>query len=160
MAKGIFHLCSVRIFSCWGHAECASVVDALERALRKSADGMDAAKLYDALGNIFIVNFSRNSAIIQHVDNQALIEQLRPMLIKAIIEHGSLALAKVLGPFLEVFVAYFGSGILSLYNQWLKRDSELPLGYLSDLAMATVAGGVSALVKAADELHIGEFKRG
>lgn len=139
--------------------ECANVVDTLEQALRKSADGVDAARLYDALGTIFIANFNRNSAIIRHVDNQALIAQLRPMLIKAITEHDSLGLAKSLGPFLEVFVAYFSSGILSLYNQWLELDSELPLEYLSELAMATVAGGVNALIKEADKLRIGEIKR-
>lgn len=36
---------------------------------------------------------------------------------------------------------------------------ELPLEYLSELAMATVAGGVNALIKEADKLCIGELKR-
>lgn len=56
-----------------------------------------------------------------------------------------------------VLVAYFSSGILGLFSQWVVLDSELPLEYLSKLATATVGGGVSALVKAAGDLRIDEL---
>ena len=62
-----------------------------------------------------------------------------------------------LGNVALVLVAYFSSGILGLFSQWVVLDSELPLEYLSKLATATVGGGVSALVKAAGDLRIDEL---
>lgn len=82
---------------------------------------------------------------------------MRPMFAKALAERDSLGLAKALGPYLEVFVAYFSSGILGLFSQWVALESELPLEYLSKLATAMVGGGVNALVKAAAELHVDEL---
>ena len=138
--------------------ECKHVVDELEAALRKGSNGPNVSALYDTMNNLFISNFARNADILAHVDHQALLGHMRPLLTKAITENDSLGLGTSLGPFLELFVTYFSSGILSLYSQWVELNSELPLEYLSELAMATAAGGVSALVQAADELHIGELR--
>lgn len=137
--------------------ECRYVVDQLEEALRKNSGGTNEAKLYEALGASLLENFSRNSDVLRHVDLPSLIAQMRPMFAKALAERDSLGLAKALGPYLEVFVAYFSSGILGLFSQWVALDSELPLEYLSKLATATVGGGVNALVKAAAELHVDEL---
>ena len=133
------------------------MVDQLEEALRKNSGGTNEAKLYEALGASLLANFSRNSDVLRHVDLPSLIAQMRPMFAKALAERDSLGLAKALGPYLEVFVAYFSSGILGLFSQWVALDSELPLEYLSKLATATVGGGVNALVKAAAELHVDEL---
>ena len=137
--------------------ECRYVVDQLEEALRKNSGGTNEAKLYEALGASLLANFSRNSDVLRHVDLPSLIAQMRPMFAKALAERDSLGLAKALGPYLEVFVAYFSLGILGLFSQWVALDSELPLEYLSKLATATVGGGVNALVKAAAELHVDEL---
>ena len=137
--------------------ECRYVVDQLEEALRKNSGGTNEAKLYEALGASLLANFSRNSDVLRHVDLPSLIAQMRPMFAIALAERDSLGLAKALGPYLEVFVAYFSSGILGLFSPWVALDSELPLEYLSKLATATVGGGVNALVKAAAELHVDEL---
>lgn len=140
--------------------ECRHTVDVLEEALRQSSGGANEAKLYEAMSTALLEGLGRNGDMLRHADLPQLIAQMRPLFAQAIAEKDSLGLAKSLGPFLEVFVAYFSSGILGLYSQWVRLDSELPLEYLSKLAMATVGGGVSALMKAADDLHIGELPTG
>lgn len=136
--------------------ECEDTVKIIDHALGSSSTGIDIPKLYEAMGTSLFSKFNRNSTVLRHVDTQSLIALVRPRLARAIAEKDSLGLANTLGPYLEIFVSYFTSGILSLYSQWLTLESELPLETLSELAMATVAGGVSALVKAAEEAEIDE----
>lgn len=137
--------------------ECARTVDALEEALRQSSNGNDVAKFYEVLSSTLVESVNRNGSLVRHVDLPSLIAQLRPLLTKAFAERDTLGLAKSLGPYLEVFVAYFSSGILGLYSQWVELDSELPLECLSELAMSCVVGGVSSLVKAADDMGVGRL---
>lgn len=134
--------------------ECESVIELMDRVLTESAGGIDIRRLYDAMGATFIADINRRSNILAHVDASHLLTRIRPLLTKEIAKRDSLGLAHVLGPYLELFVAYFSAGILNLYNQWLTLDSELPIECLSELAMATVAGGVSALNKAAEEMQV------
>lgn len=138
------------------HEECEDTVKIIEQTLGANSSGIDIPKLYETMGSSLFSKFNRNSAVLRHIDTQSLITLMRPMLAKTFAEKDTLGLSSTLGPYLEIFVAYFTSGILSLYSQWLTLESELPLETLSELAMATVAGGVNALVKAAEEVHMGK----
>ncbi|MGN0038811.1 MAG: hypothetical protein ACI36Y_06755 [Coriobacteriales bacterium] len=76
------------------------------------------------------------------------------ILTKQLAENDTLGMAQALGPHLELFVAYFSSGLLNLFKQWMELESELPIEKLSELALATVAGGVANLKQAAAQLQV------
>lgn len=134
--------------------ECQRAADLIEEALPEGEGGIDVAKLYETMGATLLSDINRRSDILKHVDPSVLIARIRPLMTKEIADKDSLGLAQALGPYLELFVAYFSAGLLNLYNQWLALDSELPIQCLSELAMATVAGGVSSLIKAAEEMQV------
>lgn len=71
-------------------------------------------------------------------------------------ERDALGLAEDLGPYFDLFVSFFCSGILSLYHQWADSDSELPMEELATLAGSAVAGGIAALTKTARALGVSD----
>lgn len=134
--------------------ECQKTIRTVEKKLEESGGSLDIAELYSELGMLFVSDINERSAILRHIDHRELIVRLRPILAKTIAEKDMLGISQALGPHLELFVSYFCSGLLALYSQWLDSDSELPIETLSELAMATVAGGVSALLDAAGQLQL------
>lgn len=140
--------------------ECELVASQFEVVLRESGCGLNIEEIYKTMGTALLSDFNRRSDIIRHVDLGDLMARIRPILTKQLAENDTLGMAQALGPHLELFVAYFSSGLLNLFKQWMELESELPLEQLSELAMATVAGGVSSLIKAADEMQINMKQRG
>lgn len=114
----------------------------------------DVGLFYTTLSEMLAANFAMRSNILRHIEPSWLISRMRPVLTKTLVESDALGLAEALGPYLEVFVPYFCSGLLTLYSQWLTLDSELPIETLSELAIAATAGGVTALAGAADRLGV------
>lgn len=65
---------------------------------------------------------------------------LRPVMADVMAERDAFGLAEDLGPYFELFVSFFCSGLLALYRQWASSDSELPMEELATLAGSAVAG--------------------
>ncbi|MGN0039224.1 MAG: TetR/AcrR family transcriptional regulator [Coriobacteriales bacterium] len=134
--------------------ECELAVSRLEEILIRSESGLNVEEIYKTMGTALLSDFNRRSGIIKHVDLGDLMARIRPMIARKFAENDTLGLSQALGEHLELFVAYFSAGLLNLFRQWMELESELPIERLSELAMATVSGGVAALVKAAEEMQV------
>lgn len=120
----------------------------------KEDGSLDIPKLFEGLGEELVTAFDAKSTIFRHVGTDALIGKLRPALVEVLSQRDTLSLSRELGPYFELFVSFFCSGLLTLYHQWLETDSELPLEDLSALASSAVTGGISALTSTAQSLDI------
>lgn len=115
---------------------------------------IDVRALYETLGLELLIRLNGNLGLLGHGDTDRLISRMLPALSKAVAEDDTLSLAENLGPYFDLFAAYFCGGLLSLYNQWVKTESELPLETLSELASAAMTGSLVSLAKTAKALNI------
>lgn len=115
---------------------------------------IDVRALYETLGLELLIRLNGNLGLLGHGDTDRLISRMLPALSKAVAEDDTLSLAENLGPYFDLFAAYFCGGLLSLYNQWVKTESELPLETLSELASAAMTGSLVSLTKTAKALNI------
>lgn len=121
------------------------------------ADGkIDIPSLFAALGGELVSTFNQRAALMRHVNTDTLIARLRTAMADVFTERDALGLAEDLGPYFDLFVSFFCSGILSLYHQWADSDSELPMEELATLAGSAVAGGIAALTKTARALGVSD----
>ena len=81
---------------------------------------------------------------------------MKPFLADVLKENNALGLSEELGPYLEIFIAYFCSGFLAVYHHLLATDPELPVENISMLTGAAVTGGIAALAEKATELKIAQ----
>lgn len=138
------------------YEEIEQAIERLEKLPLVEDGKINVATLYDALGTEMLTSVQRFGGALKHVDASELIETKRSLFVEALVKRDSLGFARILGPYLDLFVTFFYSGLLALYGQWLSQDSELPLNRLADLAAAAVTGGVASLVEAAKELDVSE----
>lgn len=115
---------------------------------------IDVRALYETLGLELLIRLNGNLGLLGHGDTDRLISRMLPALSKTVAEDDTLSLAENLGPYFDLFAAYFCGGLLSLYNQWVKTESELPLETLSELASAAMTGSLVSLAKTAKALNI------
>lgn len=131
-------------------------VDQLESLPLDEGGKINIAKLYEALGKEMLTNVRRYGGALKHIDASRIIETKRPLFVKALVERDFLGLSRTLGPYLDLFVTFFYSGLLALYCQWLSQDSDIPVEHFAELSAAAVTGGVTSLIKAAEGLHDNE----
>ena len=134
--------------------EMKHIAESLSSVSVKEDGTIDVEELLMVLGEELLISFNRRTKLVQFVNTDRLINRLRPILTATLTEKDSLGLAEKLGPYLDMFVAFFCAGLLSVYHQWVSTDSDLPMETVSKLAGAAVAGGMDALIKKAYELGI------
>lgn len=135
-------------------AEADHVAKILHGAILDKDGSIDVRALYETLGLELLMRLNGNLGLLGHGDTDRLISRMLPALSKAVSEDDTLSLSEGLGPYFDLFAAYFCGGLLSLYNQWVKTESELPLETLAELASAAVTGGLVSLSQTAKSLDI------
>lgn len=134
--------------------ELEHIAESLSTVSIKDDGTINVEELLMVLGEELLISFNRRTKLVQSINTNQLINRLRPILTATLAKKDSLGLSEKLGPYLDMFVAFFCAGLLSVYHQWVSTDSDLPMETVSVLAGAAVAGGADALIKKAHELGI------
>lgn len=115
---------------------------------------IDVGSFLLMLGEEILLNFNEKSKILEYVSPERLMDRFKPYWADALKESNALGLSEELGPYLDIFIAYFGAGLLAVYHHTVSMDSELPLKTVAMLTSATITGGITALTDKAAELKI------
>lgn len=134
--------------------EAEYIAKILHGAILNKDGSIDVMALYETLGLELLVRFNGNLGLLGHGDTDKLITRMLPALSKAVADDDTLSLSEDLGPYFDLFAAYFCGGLLSLYNQWVRTESELPLETLAELASSAVTGGLVSITKTAQSLNL------
>lgn len=134
--------------------EMRRLAEVLTTAAADEDGSVNVPVVFRELSAELIATFDQRAAVVQHVDTDALISRLRPAMADVLAERDALGLAEDLGPYFELFVSFFCSGLLALYHQWADSDFELPMEELATLAGSAIAGGIAAVTGMAKSLGI------
>lgn len=115
---------------------------------------IDVGSFLLMLGEEILLNFNEKSKILEYVSPERLMDRFKPYWADALKESNALGFSEELGPYLDIFIAYFGAGLLAVYHHTVSMDSELPLKTVAMLTSATITGGITALTDKAAELKI------
>lgn len=115
----------------------------------------DAPVLYRELRTNPIATFNERAVVMHQVDMDTLLLRLRPAMAEVLAKRDALGLAEELEPHFDMFVSLFCSGLLTLYHQWERSDSELPMEELATLSGTAMTGGIVAVFKTARSLGAG-----
>lgn len=115
---------------------------------------IDVGSFLLMLGEEILLNFNEKSKILEYVSPERLMDRFKPYWADALKESNALGLSEELGPYLDIFIAYFGAGLLAVYHHTVSMDSELPLKTVAMLTSAAITGGITALTDKAAELKI------
>ncbi|MGN0262567.1 MAG: TetR/AcrR family transcriptional regulator [Eggerthellaceae bacterium] len=132
--------------------EAEYVAKVLHKAIKNESGEIDVKALYETLSMELLIRLNGHLGLLGHGNTDRLTAKLLPALSRALSEDDTLSLSENLGAYFNLFAAYFCGGLLSLYNQWMKTESELPLDVLAELASAAMTGGLVSLSSAAMRL--------
>lgn len=137
--------------------EADFVAKVLHKVIKNESGEIDVKALYETLSMELLIRLNGNLGLLGHGNTDRLIAKLLPALSRAISEDDTLSLAENLGAYFNLFAAYFCGGLLSLYNQWVRTESELPLATLAELASAALTGGLISVTSHA-KILLGDEK--
>ena len=136
--------------------EMATVGETLRSIPLDENGRIDAGAFLSVLCEEILLNFDRRTKILECVNTDRLVDRLKPFLADVLKENNALGLSEELGPYLDIFIAYFCSGFLAVYHHLLATDPELPVENITMLTGAAVTGGIAALAEKATELKIAQ----
>lgn len=110
---------------------------------------VNVLELFNQIESYLAETVDSRKALLRYADIDNVLTRLEPMLVKSFTEKDSLKLAEKLGPYLDIFVSFFISGLLTMYKRYLEHNSALPLEDLAAMTSAALTGGIAALDKIA-----------
>ena len=139
--------------------EANRMVSLLRTESFSMGDGVDVADLFSRLSVVLVRNFVANGEVIEHVAPELMLKKVERYLTEAIVEDDALGLASAMGSYLRYCVSFFCAGLVAVYRDWLKRDSEIPLESLAAVTTTAILSGVEGLVRSGKALSPVSQKR-
>ena len=110
-------------------------------------NGVDVGDLFSRFSVVLVQDLVANGETMAHVAPELLLQKVEQSLTNAIVEDDVFGLASAMGPYLGYCVSFFCAGLVAVYRDWLKKDSEIPLENLAAVTTTAILSGVDGLVR-------------
>ena len=123
--------------------EMRRLAEVLTTAAADEDGSVNVPVIFRELSAELIATFDQRAAVVQHVDTDALISRLRPAMADVLAERDALGLAEDLGPYFELFVSFFCSGLAGALPSMGGQRFRAPHGGACHVGRSAIAGGIA-----------------
>ena len=103
--------------------------------------------MFSRFSVVLVQDLVANGETMAHAAPELLLQKVEQSLTNAIVEDDAFGLASAMGPYLGYCVSFFCAGLVAVYRDWLKKDSEIPLENLAAVTTTAILSGVDGLVR-------------